>query len=85
MSVPDNYSKLASFEEGGYTFHAYQPDNHVAERVLIVRAYKDDEAIKEITVPMAHSNPFGVDVEDMIALEQKTNDLVTELVYDAAD
>jgi hypothetical protein len=72
------------FEEVGHTFKAWQPANDEARREWVVQAFKDvpghePELVKEITVPMHHTNIFGPDVEDVFALELATDAMIVDL------
>lgn len=72
---PDAYT----FEEAGYGFKGWQPANDDARRVLVIQAFKDGELAAEKEVPMGYPNMFGIDVADMAALEQATEDMLEEL------
>ena len=71
------------FVECGYRFKAWQPSNDHARRVLVLQAWPEcdetGEPVSEVEVPMWHPNLFGIDVEDMDALERATEDLVRKL------
>lgn len=68
------------FEEGGYRFEAWEPANDAAAHHFIVRVFRGEDKVREETVPMSHPNAWGVDVEDVQALEEATERLVKELV-----
>lgn len=67
------------FEEAGYTFKAWQPANDEARPEIVIQAFKDGELVKEVAVPMNHTNTFGLDVEDVFAMEEATDKLILEL------
>jgi hypothetical protein len=73
----------ADSSENSYRFRAWQPSNDLARRVLVLQAWpeSDDtsEPVREVEVPMWHPNLFGIDVEDLDALERATEDLIREL------
>lgn len=73
------YGQPEGFEEAGHTFKAWQPANDEAKHVIIVQAFKGDDLVKEIEVPMNHTNIFGMAEEDIYALEEATDKLVVEL------
>jgi hypothetical protein len=81
MPIPPDAA--SGFVECGYRFKAWQPSNDDARRVLVlqVRPERDgiSDPVREVEVPMWHPNLFGIDVEDMDALERATEDLVREL------
>lgn len=67
----------------GYRIKAWQPRNSEAERIMIVRAWvegsEDGEAVAEAKVAMMRENMFGLDVEDLAALERATDELLDSL------
>jgi allophanate hydrolase subunit 1 len=65
-------------EEDGYTLKAWQP-NGKAKHEAVIEAFRNDELVKYATVPMYYPNNFGVDVADMAAIEQATDELLKEL------
>ena len=80
---PVPYDDSAGFVEAGHCFKAWQLASEAARHVLVIQAWKegdeDGEPLREVQVPMFHPNVFGLDVEDMAALEDATNHLIEEL------
>ena len=81
MPVP--YDDPNGFIEAGYRIKAWHPANEQARRVLVLQAWpagdETGEPVREVAIPMWHPNPFGIDVEDMDALERATDELIREL------
>ena len=53
--------------------------------MLVLQAWPAEdetgEPVREIEIPMWHPNLFGIDVEDMDALERATDKLIRELTH----
>lgn len=79
MNPPDGYIFWGGFNEIGHTFRAWQPGNGEVKQVIIVQAYKDDDLVRTVEVPLSHSTVFGLDVEDIGEVERATAQLVQEL------
>ena len=81
--MPIPHDDPAGFVEAGHRFKAWQPANERARRVIVIQAWKEGEEegepLRELEVRMWHPNLFGIDVEDMAALECATDDLIREL------
>ncbi len=75
----NTYSLYGSFEERGYKVEAYIPNSDEVPLAFVLRAYKEDELVKEMKVPMHYRPIFGVDVADVAALEEKTEELMKTL------
>ena len=71
------------FVEPGDHVKAWQPASEAARHLLVFQAWKegdeDGEAVREVEVPMWYPKIFGLDVEDMAALEDATDHLIDEL------
>ncbi len=59
------------FEERGYKVQAFIPTSS-SERNWIVKAFKDGILVQEIEIPMNIEPRFGVDSNDLRALEEET-------------
>jgi len=81
--VPVPADDHTGFVEAGHRFKAWQPAGETARHVLVIQAWKegdeDGEPLRELEVPMWHDNIFGLDVEDVAALEDATDRLIEEL------
>jgi hypothetical protein len=81
MPVP--HDDPTGFLEAGHRFKAWQPASEAARHVLVIQAWKegdeDGEPVRAVEVPMWHPNIFGLDGEDMAALENATDRLIEEL------
>jgi hypothetical protein len=80
MPVP--HDEPTGFVEAGHRLKAWQPAGEDARHVQVIQAWKDGdedgEPLREVQVPMFHPNVYGLDVEDMAALEDATDHLVEE-------
>jgi len=81
--IPVPHDDPSGFVEAGHRFKASQPADEAARRALVLQAWREGEEdggpLHEVEVPMWHPNIFGLDVEDMAALEQATDRLIEEL------
>lgn len=68
-----------SFEERGYKIETYIPNSDKVAREFVVRAYKGENLVEELKIPMVHEPLFGVDVEDEGVLEEEVEKLMKRL------
>ncbi len=66
-------------EEKGYVIEAYLPNKEEEPYQFYLKAMKDGKLVKEISFPIFYPIRFGVDMEDLSTLEQKTEELLKEL------
>jgi hypothetical protein len=81
MPVPRNDPN--GLVEAGYRLKAWQPATEQARKVLVLQAWpagdETGEPVREVEIPLWHPNLFGIDIEDVDALERATDELVREL------
>lgn len=65
-----------SFEERGYKIEAYMPSSDAEPQQFTLKVYKDGNLSKEATLEMLFPPIFGVDVEDVQRLEEKTEEFI---------
>ncbi len=71
----------STFEERGYKIEVYIP-HHINDKIhlgFIIKAYKEDKLVEEMKVPMDYVPVFGVDVADVVNLEEKVAGLMEKL------
>lgn len=86
MPVPFDAEETQGAEwgihEAGLFIRAWQPRNDQAPRKLVLQVWRGDHAdgepVREEEIPMYHPNIFGIDIEDMAALEKVTDDVISE-------
>lgn len=72
------YIEKGRFVEVGYEWIAYEPNSDGHFLVLQVSPV-GAPVTQEILIPMWHDNRFGLDVEDLGALEAVTDYLISEI------
>jgi hypothetical protein len=83
LHMPIPFNNPDGILEGGYRIKAWQPRNDSALPVMHIQIWIEGEeggepvATKAIT--MSHTNIFGLDVEDLAALEEATTLMLSEL------
>ena len=75
----DNAQFYADFEERGYKLEAYMRPTDQDGSEWYVRALKDGKLVKDVTIPMMYVPRFGVDLQDKLTLEEKTEELLKSL------
>jgi hypothetical protein len=70
------------FEDYGYAWLAYEPNDDSAERVLVLllRELSEKGVAYEIVMPMDQDNRFGLDVDDARTLDETTDRAVSEIL-----
>jgi hypothetical protein len=72
-------TEWSRFERGGDTFIASLPDSAAEAQVFAICVMRGDRVIRSETVPLIHQPIFGPDVGDVAALEERVEEIVTEL------
>lgn len=78
---PDGYFPVGNpvKEEGDIWLYALQPNNDLVPHEFVVRAYRGEEMLGEKKAALAHTNRFGIDVEDGLRLENAADELLKEI------
>jgi len=72
-------TEWSRFERGGDTFIASLPDSAAEAQVFAICVMRGDRVIRSETVPRIHQPIFGPDVGDIAALEERVDEIITEL------
>jgi hypothetical protein len=72
-------TEWSRFELGGYTFTASLPDSAADAQVFAICVMRGDTVIRSETVPLIHQPIFGPDVGDVAALNERVEEIITEL------
>lgn len=81
MDISRHIPYCDPFAEEGHVFKIWQPGSDEASRVLVVQVFEEDgeTLIREEEILMAHDNLIGLDVEDLDALNIKTEQMIASL------
>lgn len=81
MDVTRHILYCEPFAEEGHVFKIWQPGSDKATRVLIIQVFEGDgeSLVLEEEILMAHDNLFGLDAEDVHALNMKTEQIIARL------
>jgi len=76
-----NHSQLGEpVPEGEYMLKLFQPSRADSQpKGAVVQAWRKDQLVREIEVPLDYEPRFGIDVSDMQEIEKATDKLVEEL------
>ena len=72
-------TEWSRFELGGDTLIASLRDSAAEAQVFAICVTRGDRVIRSETVPLIHQPIFGPDVGDVAALEERVDEIITEL------
>lgn len=67
------------FTLGGYEFTSYIPAGPSDPLVWTIVVEKDGTEVRRETIAMIHEPLFGADIEDVRALDDRTDEIVREM------